>query len=277
MPRPTYTLPEIRALIDSLEWPVIVVHEQKLIAANDGWLELAGYSREEAEGQPVISFLAPSDRRRLLDRTVRRSAGTPLRPGGLASRLLARDGRELEVFTQTSMFPAAEGEPFTVIVVLSNRGRQAEHDLALVLVEIATTLVAARTGAEVRRQVLDQLRRGRFWAGFYRLELDALKRVDAIGEAEMPLDAAYALEALREGRPCYHGPELDPSHVFLPLETRGGQELLVLSGRGLSHSSEILRLFGRLVSSAIDNADDHGFASRQLSDTRLMLDLARIT
>src|SRR6185312_14732648 len=87
MPRPTYTLPEIRALIDAFEWPVIVVHERKLVAANDGWLELAGYAREEAEGQPVISFLAPSDRRRLLERTVRRSLGTPLRPGGLASRL----------------------------------------------------------------------------------------------------------------------------------------------------------------------------------------------
>ena len=273
----TFTLAEIRAHIELFEWPVVVFREQKLLAVNAAWLELTGYSREEAEGQPVIDFLAPSDRRRLLDRTVRRGAGTPLAPGGMSSRLLARDGRELEIFTQTSMFATADGEPFTVVVVLSNRSRQAEHDLALVLVEIATTLVASRTGAVVRRQVLEQLRTGSFWAGFYRLELDALMTVDALTDPEVKLVPAYALEALREGRPCYQGPELDPSQVYLPLDTRGGPELLVLAGRGLSHSNEILRLFGRLVASAIDNADDHGLASRQLSDTRLMLDLARIT
>ncbi|MBS2026334.1 MAG: GAF domain-containing protein [Deltaproteobacteria bacterium] len=277
MSPPTFTLAEIRAHIELFEWPVIVFREQKLQAVNEAWLELSGYSRDDAEGRDVIEFLAPTDRRRLLDRTVRRGSGRPLAPGGLSSRLLARDGRELEIFTQTSTFPSAEGEPFTVVVVLSNRSRQAEHDLALVLVEIATTLVASRTGAVVRRQVLEQLRTGSFWAGFYRLELDALMTVDALTDPEVKLEPAYAFEALREGRPCYQGPELDPSHVYLPLDTRGGPELLVLAGPGLSHSNEILRLFGRLVASAIDNADDHGLASRQLSDTRLMLDLARIT
>lgn len=273
----SFALDEIRRLIDAFSSPMLASRYGRVAAVNAAWEQLSGYSRAEAEGQEFIVFLPPEERRRMQARAAQRAAGVALPGGPTTTQLLARDGRLIELLVDVTVMSAAEGEPYVVTTLLRQRERQPELDFALLLVETSAALVSVHATAELHQALLERFERGGLWAGLYRLEADSLVEQRALAGRPVELNVVHAEEALREGRPVFAGVELAPTHVYLPLRAQPTNEVLVLHGGPLGSALGVLSLFSKLVGSALQTVDDRGRVSQKLSDTGLMLDLARIT
>ena len=109
----TYDDGDVRDIVSSMTPPTIATRGAMVIAVNDSYLAERGYRREELVGKSVVSFIAPEERERLMQRVAL--------PDGAVSfdkpmRTIAKtkDGRAFAIRVYTSRFAAAEPPDYRV-------------------------------------------------------------------------------------------------------------------------------------------------------------------
>ncbi|MCI0571717.1 MAG: ATP-binding protein [Myxococcaceae bacterium] len=144
-----------------------------------------------------------------------------------------------------------------------------EVDLPERVVAVAAALVAARSEEQVRAAACEGLDEAGLAADFVSLRSDA---------ALPPgVEAQRVRGALETGTVLFGGAAAPhPSHAYLPLADVG--EVLVLTGAPLPPASlHVLSLFAQVLSGALLGARLRQQSARQLTETQLLLELARTT
>src|SRR5580693_870728 len=92
--------------LDHAPLPTGVIHDQRIVYANQALADLVGMPPEALVGQHFFDRVAPEDRERVGERQVRRLRGEPV-PGAYELHLLRADGtrRLVEIWVT-----AAEGD-----------------------------------------------------------------------------------------------------------------------------------------------------------------------
>ncbi|HZE76547.1 MAG TPA: PAS domain S-box protein, partial [Gemmatimonadales bacterium] len=70
-------------------------NDGRLVAVNDHWLRVMGYTRDEVLGRPVTDFHTVESRRRAIEGIAKLRAGEPRRD--IEYRLVKRDGELIDV------------------------------------------------------------------------------------------------------------------------------------------------------------------------------------
>ncbi|MBX5483523.1 MAG: GAF domain-containing protein, partial [Myxococcaceae bacterium] len=170
---------------------------------------------------------------------------------------------------QVSYLPREGGGEWAVGTCIQLHESERHQQMAELLTSVSAAMVSTHSERAAREAAIAQFGAAGLQAAFLK-------------EPEEPL----AREALQTGRVVFGGPEQPiPDRAWLPIAGPDGTEVLALRGGGLaSVHAPTLALFARVVGSALVSArmiahlEAVGAESkRQLADTQLLLDLARIT
>lgn len=86
------------------------------VFVNPSYLSLFGYaSNEELAGRPIIDFIAPEEREKILDNVRRRAAGDPV-PSAYETRGLKKDGTVFDMDVHVSSYELS-GDTFTLVIL----------------------------------------------------------------------------------------------------------------------------------------------------------------
>ncbi len=257
MTRHVFDDDDIRGIVDSLEHPAMATRGAFVVAVNDVWLDERGFKREAIEGKPIDTFLATEERERLMQRTLLPDAEVSFEA---PLRTIARmaDGRILPVRVYTSRFHAKEPPDYRVTLVLAE---SAAGDLSLGRELLA--LSADLIGASSQEQIRERTRAAFVRAGF---------RTEFVADTSDP----DVQRAIASKKPAFIGARsAAPEAVLVPLSNN---EVVRVSGSGLTaQDSYALGFFAKLVSTALLDVQASEAARRKLSDTQLLLQLARTT
>jgi signal transduction histidine kinase len=252
---------DIHDIITALEHPAIVVRGERILAANDAWLDEYEYARKDVEGVSVGDFVTSPDKQRLRERALlpddRITFDKPL-------RTLAKTGSGaiVPVRVYTSRFHAKEGADYRVSMVVGEPAMGVEPVFALLA--LSSDIIGAESQADVRVRTVRAFEsaglRVRFWH-------DGMK--------QPALDAAMARRALAEHVALFAGSETAAESVYIPV---GKDEVLHVEGPELTgQHAFVFGLIGKLVQTALLDVEASAAAQRKLSDTQLLLQLARTT
>jgi PAS domain S-box-containing protein len=264
----------IKEFVADFAYPIVVTRGPIVVAVNDAWISIIGFPREQVEGQPYFHFMPPEERQRLIQReTLRMKQPDKIPFSQMTSLALKADGRSTIVHVQPTVLPAAEGERYVINFLFVVPERDAEIELAELLVATSTSLAKARTDVEVRQFAVRQLGEGGYETAFFRRDGSAIYPPDATLPAHVASDLE---EAVHEERALFVGPELEiPAAVIIPIHRGTDLELLSVAGpRLVTPLRPALRLFAQGVGSALDTAiliADLERRNRELSETRAEL------
>ena len=116
--------------ISDMDQGVIITHDGAPVYANDAYLRLVGYSRDELMALPSLAALAPeSVKEDLLDRYQRRLRGEVV-PDHYDTELVHRDGHRIDVEVATNMLTGDEAPRAMTIVRDISERKQAQAALA---------------------------------------------------------------------------------------------------------------------------------------------------
>ncbi len=268
-----YSEADLRALIEPYRNPVLVVVDERVLAANDAYVALLGLSRAQVEGRSVMDFVQPEDRSRLAERYRRVMAGAPLDTSSQLFQVPCADAVMREVAVFTSRLELEGGGAALLLNCLPMAGRPPELSVAERLVETSAGLVSAHSEDAVRRVALKGLAAAGFRARLLRWEGECLLARDG---APLPEDAHLGLESLADGRPIFGGAEQAvPSHVYLPV---GGPQAEVLWVEGhwvAPHHGSVLMLFAKVVGAALTDARVQADSARSRWELEAVAQVAR--
>jgi len=251
----------MRELAETIEHPVVVTRGMTLVAVNRAWLAERGFRREDIEGKPIAVLLAAEERERLMQRTRMESELVFHKPIETMSK--TAEGGVLPIRSYTSRFPATEAPDFRLSLVVTERG----FDMAFgrELLTLATELVGATAEDDVRQRTIAAFERTGLVATFVRAT-----------DAPPPgFVARIAQDAIEQGTTVFAGPNVAAEAVYVPI---GGGEVLHVTGPSLTgHHAYAFRFCGKLISTALLDAQANRAAQRKLSDTQLLVQLARTT
>lgn len=267
------SLEAVRAFAYDFAHPITVTRGLTIVVANDAWLAVLGYRRDEVEGRSYLEFMPPEAQSRLRHRAeIRSKLGDPLLP--TTSLAVRKDGRSTVVHITPTKIPMPEGDSLILSMLFVVPERDAEIELAELLVATASRVVGARTVRDVRERAVSHLGSGGYLAGFFHSD----------GTAIYPEDATLARfarkadidEALAERRPVFAGPESStPLAVVVPIARAEATEIFFMAGPVVStplHAA--LRLFAQGMGSALDTASlitDLERRNHELTETRAEL------
>jgi PAS domain S-box-containing protein len=247
------SLEDIRSFADCLSCPVLVTRGRLILAANDAYLAVIGYPREKIEGRSYLDFIPPEERARLERRAVLRAQGL-VPPARLTSLVVKADGTSSIVHVEPTVIPTTEGDPFILNMVFVLPDRDAEIELAELLVSVSSRLAGVRSVLDVRKVAVACLADAGYDAAFF----------DRHGSTIFPLGAELPAqtqradldEALAENRPVFVGVLTEmPSAVVVPMRRGAEAELLTIAGPRLATPLRAaLGLFARGVASALETA-----------------------
>jgi PAS domain S-box-containing protein len=256
----TYEEEEIRELVETFEHPMVVTRGASLVIANQAWLKARGFQREDVEGKPIANLLAVEERQRLMERT--RMTGLvfdkPVRTIGKR-----QDGSVVPIRAYSSRFPAREPPEFRVTLAVSEEG----FDLAFgrELLTLATELIDASTEAEVRERTIAAFARAGLAAIFWRKD----------DEPPAGFVRSIAADAIAQHIAIFAGADTSAEAVYVAV---GEHEVLYVTGPSLTgHHAYAFRFCGKLIATALLDVHASDAARRKLSDTQLLLQLARTT
>ncbi len=254
---------DMRDIIASMAHPAIATRGSLIVAANDAWLGQRGFHIEDVVGKPVLAFVQAEERDRLTQRTQLPGEQIHL---DVPVKTIARasDGRVLPVRAYTSMFRASEPPDYGITQIFSDAGSAADVAFTRELLTLSADVINARSAEEIREQTRVAFERAGFTARF----------VAQAGAKDV--DDASRNAAIAERRPIFVGPNAPaPEAVYVPLD---GGEVLVVVGSGLSgQHAYSFGFLAKLISTALLEIDAREAARRKLSDTQLVLQLARTT
>ncbi len=262
MPQRVFDDDDIRAIVASMAHPVVATRGGIVVSVNDAWLEQRGFRREDIEGKSVMAFVQPEERDRLTQRT--QLPGEQVRLGlPLQTVATTADGRALPVRAYTSMFHASELPDYGLTEIFPET-EEGEFVFARELLALSAELINAASAEEVREHTRAAFERAGFTTRFVKDE----------GLAE--IDDVSRKAAIAERRPIFVGVHSHaPEAVYVPLD---GGEVLVVRGPGLNgQHAYAFGFFAKLISTALLDVDASQAARRKLSDTQLVLELARTT
>ena len=147
----------------------------RLVAVNDHWLSVMGYTRDEVLGRPVIDFHTAESRQRAVEGIAKLRAGEPRRH--IQYRLVKRNGEIIDVLLSAT--------------VDRDAGGRIRHSLA-VMIDV-TDRMRAR---EALRKSEEQL------AGILRSAMDAILLVDAAGTIRLFNPAAERVFGCTAAEAC---------------------------------------------------------------------------
>ncbi len=269
------SLDALKEFVGAFQYPIVVTRGRWVVAVNEAWLSVLGYRRDQVEGRPYVDFMPPEEHARITRRAQLRSK----QPGNvpfvsMTSLALKADGGSTVVHVQPTAIPTTDGDPFVVNVLFVVPERDAEIELAELLVATSSHLVSARTVLEVRRSAVSHLAEGGCEAAFFQRDGTVIHPQGATLPAHaQPEDIE---EAFTEQRPIFIGPETgSPLAVIVPIRRGKESELIALVGpRLVTPLRAALRLFAQGVGSALDTASlivDLERRNRELSETRAEL------
>ncbi|HEX4513849.1 MAG TPA: ATP-binding protein [Polyangiaceae bacterium] len=262
MPSRVFDEQEIRDIVATLEHPTIVVRGAYLVTVNDAWLEQYGYARKDVEGASVGDFVTSPDQERIRERALlpddRVSFDKPL-------RTLAKTGAGalVPVRVYTSRFRAAEGSDYRVAIVLAEPTVGVEPVFALLA--LSSDIIGAASREDVCARTSSAFERAGLRARFWR---------DGSAK-EARIDEPTARRAIAQHVALFAGSEVAAESVYIPI---GSDEILHVEGPELTgQHAFVFGLIGKLVSTALLDVQASQAAQRKLSDTQLLLQLARTT
>jgi PAS domain S-box-containing protein len=129
-------------------------NEGRLVAVNEHWLKVMGYTREEVLGRPVTDFHTAESRRRAIEGMAKLRAGEPRRDIGY--RLVKRNGELIDVLLSATVHREDDG--------------RIRHSLA-----VLTDITARKRAEEALQRSEERL------AGILRSAMDAIVLVDGAG------------------------------------------------------------------------------------------------
>jgi signal transduction histidine kinase len=253
----------IRDIVMSMEHPTIATRGVLVVAVNDAYVRDRGVVRSELEGKSIVPFIAPEEKERLTQR-MQTSDDAVTFDQPLRTISKSAEGHIRPILTFTSRFRAAEPPDYRVTHVYAQVPQGGELTFARELLGISAELISARTEDEVRARTRAAFERAGFVARFV-----------SAGVAPGP-DGRAAEAAVREKRPVFTGGSSpDPEGVYVPFDA---DEVLYVGGKGLSgQHAYAFGFFAKLVSTALLDLRASEAARRKLSDTQLLLQLARTT
>ena len=134
-------------LVDAI--PDVIVRADlngKILFVNDYALRISGYTREEIEGQTMLTFIAPEDRQRLIQNAM---LMMEKRIGPVEYNMIMKDGRKIPFEVNGDVLRNEDGTPFGFVNVcrnISERKRVEE--------EFRRTLESLRNAVGVTIQVM---------------------------------------------------------------------------------------------------------------------------
>lgn len=268
-----YSGADLRALIDTFRNPMLAVVDGRVLVANDAYVALLGLQRPQVEGRPVMDFIQPEDRSRVVERYWRVEAGAPLHEGSQLFQVPCADGVAREVAVIASRIVMEHGGGGLLLNCVSMENRPPEMSVAERLVETSAGLVSAHSENAVRRVALKGLEAAGFRARLLRWDGEGLLARD--GEP-LPEDARLGLESLADGRPVFGGADqAAPTHVYLPV---GGPQAEVLWVEGhwvAPHHGSVLMLFAKVVGAALTDARVQAESARSRWEMEAVAQMAR--
>jgi len=251
----------IRDIVASLEHPAIVVRGERILTVNEPWLKQYGYRREDVEGSTIGEMVTSPDKERLRERALlpddQVSFEKPL-------RTLAKtgSGETVPVRVYTSRFRAQEGSDYRLAIVLGEPAVGVEPVFALLA--LSSDIIGAASQADVRERTASAFEHAGLHARFWRES-----------SKDAHIDVATARRALTQHVALFVGSETAAESVYIPI---GGDEILHVEGPEITgQHAFVFGLIGKLVSTALLDVQASQAAQRKLSDTQLLLKLARTT
>ncbi len=262
MPSRVFDEQAIRDIVATLEHPAIVVRGASILTTNDAWLTQYGYARQDVEGANVDDFVTSPDKDRIRGRALlpddRVSFDKPL-------RTLAKTGAGalVPVRVYTSRFRAAEGSDYRVAIVLAEPTAGVEPVFALL--SLSSDIIGAESRDDVCARTSSAFERAGLHARFWR---------EGSGK-EARIDEPTARRAILQHVALFVGSEAAAESVYIPI---GSDEILHVEGPEITgQHAFVFGLIGKLVSTALLDVQASQAAQRKLSDTQLLLQLARTT
>ncbi len=255
-----FTEDEIREIVETIEHPMVVTRGDMLVIDNGVWLKERGYRREDVEGKPFANLLAIEERERLLQRARMPEKDLVFdQPVHTIGR--AADGSVVPIRSYTSRFPADTLPDYRVTLVARERG----FDLAFgrELLTLTTELIGATSEREVRERALAACARAGLAASFWRVGTTP----------PSGLVTRVAEDALTQHTAIFAGADSSAEAVYVAV---GEDEVLHVTGPSLTgHHAYAFRFCGQLLATAILDVRASHAAKRKLSDTQILLQLAR--
>lgn len=264
MPTRVFSEDDIRDIVMSIEHAVVATRGGIVVAVNDAWVLLHGHTRASVEGKPLDNLIADQERERLVKRALlpddQVSFEKPLR-----TIVRRSDGTLVPVRVFTSRFHAQAPPDYRLTIVLPESGGDVDPAFARELLALSAELIGAGSDAEVRERTCAAFARAGLSARFW--------RAGTAGDAAV--DVASAKRALAERTTIFEGAQTSPDAVYVPLAE---DEILLVTGPGLTgQHAYVFGFFAKLVSTALLDVHASAAAQRTLSDTQLVLQLARTT
>jgi len=251
----------IRDIVASLEHPAIVVRGEHIVAVNDVWLKQYGYARKDVENASIGEMVTSPDKDRIRERA--RLADTDINfEKPLRTLAKTGSGGTVPVRVYTSRFRAAEGSDYRLSLVLGEPAVGVEPVFALLA--LSSDIIGAESQADVRSRTASAFERAGLHARFW-----------SEGSTEARIDADTARRAISQHVALFVGSETAAESVYIPI---GVAEMLHVEGPEITgQHAFVFGLIGKLVSTALLDVQASQAAQRKLSDTQLLLQLARTT
>jgi signal transduction histidine kinase len=253
---------DIRDVVASMAQPTIATRGLVVVTVNEAWLRERKFRREDIEGKPILPFVQAEERDRVTQRTQlpekQMRLDVPLQTIATTS-----EGRTFPVRVYTSMFTAREPPDYAITQIFAEAGSGADFAFARELLALSSELINAGSAEEVRERTHVAFERAGFTTRF-------------VKEGAEGVDEVSRRAAVAERRPIFVGATSPaPEAVYVPLD---GAEVLVVAGPGLhGQHAYAFGFFAKLISTALLDVKASEAARRKLSDTQLVLQLARTT
>lgn len=147
----------------------------RLVAVNDHWLRVMGYTRDEVLGRPITDFHTAESRQRAMEGIAKLWVGEPRRD--VEYRLIKRNGELLDVLLSATVHRGGDGK--------------IRHSLA-----VLTDITARKEAEEARRRSEERL------GGILRSAMDAIVLVDGAGTIRLFNPAAERVFGCPAGEAC---------------------------------------------------------------------------
>ncbi|SEL84544.1 PAS domain S-box-containing protein [Stigmatella aurantiaca] len=268
-----YSPAQLRALIEALENPMVVLKEHSLWLVNEAYLRMLGLPREEVEGESALRFISPHERSLLGASMQRLLEGAPPPTGSVRHLVPAAGGRMLKMAIQPQEVALEDGSKGWLLNLIPLTELMPLLNVAERLMERSARLVTARSEQAVRQVTLEMLASAGFLARFLSRDGECL---GPSGEKPLPEDGPRVKEALSQGHPVFgatgHGTAF---HVYVPLG-EALQEVLWVGGSelALTHGS-VLMLFAKMVGAALSEARLQAESARGKWEMEALAEVAR--
>jgi PAS domain S-box-containing protein len=261
VPARVFDEPEIRDIVATLEHPAIIVRGEHILAVNDVWLKQYGYARADVEGASISEMVTSPDKERIRERALlpddRVNFTRPLR-----TLMRTGTGATVPVRVYTSRFHAAEGSDYRLSIVLGEPAVGVEPVFALLA--LSSDIIGAESQDDVRVRTASAFERAGLRARFWREGAPADR-----------IDEATARRAIAQHVALFVGSATAAESVYIPIDTH---EILHVEGPEITgQHAFVFGLIGKLVTTALLDVQASAAAQRKLSDTQLLLQLARTT